>query len=156
IAKRLLDAGCDVNDPLKPQRAGKTTTALLLALENGHFELAAELLTAGADPNAQPSGYAALHAISGIRKPIRGDGDPPPQGSGNLSSLDIVRKLAEHGADINLQLKKGDAGRGKFTTTGATPFLLAARTGDVPLMKLLLELGADPTIASADKSPPLL
>lgn len=156
VALRLLAAGAKVSDVLVPQRGGKATSPLLLAIENGHFELAAALLKAGADPNDQPAGYAALHAMSWVRKPIRGDGDPPPRGSGDLSSLDLVRDLVAHGAEINLRLKKGEAGRGRFTTTGSTPFLLAARTGDVPLMKLLLELKADPTLPNADNSPPLL
>jgi ankyrin repeat protein len=46
--------------------------------------------------------------------------------------------------------------RGRFTTTGSTAFLLAARAADLPLMKLLLELGADPEIPNADNCPPLL
>lgn len=156
VALRLLRAGVKVNELLQPQRGGKATSPLLLAIENGHFALAAALLEAGADPNDQPAGYAALHAISWVRKPIRGDGDPPPAGSGDLSSLELVRRLVARGADVNLRLKKGDAGRGRFTTTGATPFLLAARTGDLPLMKLLLELKADPSLPNADNSPPLL
>jgi uncharacterized protein len=156
VAFRLLEAGCNVNDQLQPQRGGKRTSPLLLAIENGHFELASRLIKSGANPNDQPAGYAALHAISWVRKPIRGDGDPPPMGSGDLTSLDIVEALVANGADINLQLKKGESGRGRFTTTGSTPFLLASRTGDVPLMKLFLKLKADPTLPNADKSPPLL
>jgi ankyrin repeat protein len=40
--------------------------------------------------------------------------------------------------------------------TDATPFLLAAETGDVPLLRLLLELGADPLLPNADRCTPLL
>jgi ankyrin repeat protein len=97
-----------------------------------------------------------LHAISWVRKPIRGDGDPPPIGSGSLTSLDFARQLVAQGADVNARLEKGESGRGRFTTTGSTPFLLAARTADLPLMQLLLELGADPKLPNADDSPPLL
>lgn len=156
VVVRLLEAGVDVNDVMQPERKGKATSALLLAIENGHFELAAALLKAGADPNDQPAGYAALHAISWVRKPIRGDGDPPPAGSGNLGSLELVRQLVVHGADVNLRLKSGESGRGRFTTTGSTPFLLASRTADLPLMRLLLELKADAGLPNADNSPPLL
>jgi ankyrin repeat protein len=146
-----------VNGRLQPGRGGgKATSPLLLAVENGHFELAQALLKAGADPNDRPAGYAALHAIAWVRKPIRGDGDPPPQGSGSLSSLDMVRQLAAHGADLNVRLEKGESGRGRFTTTGSTPFLLAARAGDAPLLRLLVELNADPKLANADDSSPLL
>jgi ankyrin repeat protein len=73
-----------------------------------------------------------------------------------MSSLALVRKLTEHGAEINVRLKNGESGRGRFTTTGSTPFLLAARTGDLALMQLLLELKADPSLPNADNSPPLL
>ena len=156
VALRLLTAGAKVNDVLRPKRGGKAASPLLLAIENGHFELAAALLKAGADPNDQPAGYAALHAISWVRKPIRGDGDPPPAGSGELNSLEMVRELAEHGADVNVRLNKGDSGRGRLTMTGSTPFVLAARTGDVPLMRLLLELKADANLANADGTTPLL
>jgi ankyrin repeat protein len=160
VAHRLIEAGADVNATMRPQRgaaaARKPSTALLLAVESGHFELAVALLKAGADPNARPAGYAPLHAITHVRKPIRGDGDPPPRGSGNLSSLDFVRRIAAHGADLNVRLEKGESGRGRFTTTGSTPFLMAARASDVPLMKLLVELGADTRIPNADNCPPLL
>jgi ankyrin repeat protein len=157
VVSRLLETGINVNEPMQPEPGrGKPVTPLILAVENGHFELAAELLKVGADPNARPAGYTALHAITWVRKPIRGDGDPPPQGSGSLTSADLVRELVAHRADINGRLENGESGRGRFTTTGSTPFLLAARASDVPLMKLLLELKADPNIANADDSPPLL
>jgi ankyrin repeat protein len=161
VALRLIEAGTDVNGIMRPEKGGRSsvkqsTNALLLAIENGHFELAAKLLKVGADPNARPAGYTTLHAITWIRKPIRGDGDPPPLGSGNLSSLEIVRQLVAHGADINAKLEHGISGRGRFTTTGSTPFLLAARASDLPLMKLLLELGANSSIKNADNTTPLL
>jgi ankyrin repeat protein len=157
VVFRLLKAGVDINEPLRPEQGGgKAITPLILAVENGHFELAAALLEAGADPNAHPAGYTALHAMTWVRKPIRGDGDPPPIGSGSLSSLALVKELAAHKADLNARLENGESGRGRFTTTGSTPFLMAARASDVALMKLLLELKADPQIANADGSTPLL
>lgn len=161
VALRLIQAGIDVNEPLKREKDGSTpkqqsTNALLLAVENGHFELAAELLKAGADPNAHPAGYTALHAITWVRKPIRGDGNPPPVGSGNMNSLDLVRQLVKHRADVNVRIEHGTSGRARFTTTGSTPFLLAARSSDLPLMNLLLNLGADPATKNADNAPSLL
>jgi len=161
VVFRLVEAGANVNETMRPERRngqarGKAYSPLILAVENGHFELAAALLKAGADPNDRPAGYTALHAITAVRKPIRGDGDPPPIGSGKLNSLDFVRQLVAHGADIHVRLEKGDSGRGKFTTTGSTPLLLAARAADVPLMPLLLELDADPGLANVDNCTPLL
>jgi uncharacterized protein len=163
VVRTLLNAGADVNeaiDPRKPTGKGprKGTAALMLAVENGHFDLAVELLQAGADPNDQRSGFTALHAMTWVRKPQRGedDGDPAPLGSGNLSSLQFIRKLVEYGADVNAPLQKGKGGPGLFNKTGATPFFMAASTGDATYLKLLLELGANPLIGNVDHSTPLM
>jgi ankyrin repeat protein len=159
VVSRLIQAGADVNETLRPGRRNtdlKPTNSLILAVENGHFELATALLDAGADPNDRPAGFTALHAITWVRKPIRGDGNPPPIGSGNLNSLEMVRQLLKHGADVDARLEKGESELGRFTTTGSTPFLLAARASDIPLMKLLVELGADTNLANADNCTPLL
>jgi ankyrin repeat protein len=131
---------------------------LLLAVENGHFELAVDLLEAGADPNDQRSGFTALHAITWVRKPHRGedDGDPVPLGSGNLSSVQFIRKLVEHGADVNARLKNGKAGPGLYNSAGATPFLMAAARADAAYMRLLVELGADPRLGNDDDCTPLM
>jgi ankyrin repeat protein len=160
----LLKAGQSINSIMRPQtEGGRTprsgTSPLLLAVENGHFELAVHLLDRGADPNDQRSGFAPLHALTWVRKPNSGDGldgDPPPIGSGRLTSLQCARALVKHGADVNARLERGRSGRGRLNYKGATPFLLAADTADVPLMKLLLELGADPTIPNADRCPAIL
>ena len=157
---KLIQAGADVNATMSPKRGngpndGPSTTSLILAVENGHFDLAAALLKAGADPNRRPAGFTALHALTWVRKPIRGDGNPPPRGSGRSNSLDMAGELAADGADVNLRLENGSSDRGRFTTTGSTAFLLAARASDVPLMRLLLELEADAAIPNADNSTPL-
>jgi uncharacterized protein len=164
VALALLKAGADANETIslklpsgRAPRAG--TSPLILAVENGHFELALALVRAGADPNDQRSDFAPLHAISWVRKPNRGDdpdGDPPPIGSGNLSSLQFVKELVAHGADVNLRLKRGAAGRAILRKKGATPFLMAAVTADVPLMRLLVELGADPRLSNVDNCTPLM
>jgi ankyrin repeat protein len=161
VVLRLLEAGLDVNERLQPAGGSKAnppkgTNALLLAVENGHFETAVALLDAGADPDSKPGGYTALHAITWVRKPIRGDGDPPPIGSGKLTSLEFVQRLAAFGADVNARLERGESGRGRFTTTGSTPFVLAARASDVPLLQELLKLGADRKLSNVDDCPPLL
>jgi ankyrin repeat protein len=133
--------------------------ALMFAVENGHFELALELVDSGADPNDLRSGFGALHALTWVRRPNRGDdeaGQPSPRGSGVVNSLDFVRELVRRGADVNARLEKGDGGPGKLRLKGATPFLLAAKTADLPLMKLLVELGADPLMANASGSTPLM
>ncbi len=62
----------------------------------------------------------------------------------------------EHGADVNARLKRGASGRGVLSRAGATPFLLAAMTADVPLMKTLVKLGADPRLPNAQHCTPLM
>jgi len=146
----LLGQGLDVNAPRTSDKRPPGPNPLLLAVLNGHFETAAALLESGADPNAQPTGQGALHAVVTVRRPVRGDGDPPPVGSGGLGSLAFVRMLVQRGGDVNLRLRQGVSGFADFTTTGCTAFVLAAQTGDLALLELLLELGADPQIANAD------
>lgn len=165
VVRVLLQAGASPNETVQPApnysrgrgapRPG--TSALVLATINAHFELAAFLLDAGADPNADLCGYTALHAITWVRKPGLGDNDPAPYGSGRLTSFDLVRKLVTHKASINARMnKRVGVGLTSLNTVGATPFLLAARTADAPLMRLLAELGADPLLPNADNATPLI
>jgi uncharacterized protein len=164
VVRILLKAGADVNEAMQLKKSSsrspaRGTTPLVLAVENGHFELAVSLLEAGADPNDQRSGFTALHTLTWVRKANRGDdesGDPVPIGSGNLSSLQLVEKLVEHGADVNARLKRGASGRGVLSRVGASPFLLAAMTADVPFMKTLVKLGADPRLPNAQHCTPLM
>ena len=164
VVRRLLDAGVEVNgvmgqDKNQGRGARPGTSALMLAVESGHFELALYLVERGADPNDQRSDYTPLHALSWVRKPASGDGidgDPSPRGSGNVSSLEFVRKMVEAGANVNAQLERGPAGKAKLNMKGATPFLLACKTADLPMLKVLLELGADPTLVNVDDCTPLL
>ena len=163
VVRVLLKAGADVNETMNPRRTSlkspsKGTSALTLAIENGHFELAMALIDAGADPNDQRSGYTPLHMMTWVRKPPRGEdyGAPPPQGSGNLSSVQFIRKLVEQGADVNARLKTGRGAPASYNKTGATPFMMASATADVPYMRLLVELGADPKLGNVDNCTPLM
>ena len=148
------------NQTLEVKRAGgrnprKNMSALMLAIESGHLQLALELVKAGADPNDQRSGFGPLHAITWVRRTKLGDnpaGDPAPRITGDVSSLEFVQRIVSLGADVNLQLSEGKAnGKAALNSKGASPFLLAAQTADLPLMKLLVNLGADPTLVNADQ-----
>src|SRR6185295_10019264 len=92
-----------------------------------------------------------------VRKPGGGDNDPAPEGSGSMTSLDLVRKLAAKGANLNARMtKKVNLGLTALNTLGATPFFLAAKTADAELMRLLASLGADPLLTNADNATPLM
>lgn len=158
VIRALLQAGVDINEVTQPAKKpnGKHprpgTSALIIAIENGHFELAAELLDRGANPNDLRSGYAPLHVLTWVRKPDNGeaDGQPPPDGTGTLSSVDLIRKLVAKGADVNLRLTGGLSGGGRMAHQGCTPFLMAADRADTAYLKLLVELGADPLVSNVD------
>jgi ankyrin repeat protein len=164
VVRVLLKAGVDANEAVESKSrprgmARNGTSALLLAIENGHYELAVALVDAGATPNDLRSGDGPLHVLTWVRKPHRGDGEdgmPAPQGSGKLTSLEFVREMVKRGADVNLALPKGASSAGHISAEGATPFLLAARRADLPYMKLLVELGADPARANKDGCTPLM
>jgi len=152
-ARALLDAGVDVNSTL-----ADGTSALTLAAMNAHYELGALLLDRGADPKADRQGWTALHQVVWTRRPNYGYNLPGPVATGAIDSLEFVRALVRHGADVNARETKEprDGNRNMLNRIGATPFLLAAKAVDLSMMNTLLELGADPTIANADDTTPLM
>ena len=169
----LLAAGADLNEalPVKSLARDSATTpavapgqpeaglnAFLLAAGNAHFELAAWFLDRGADPNAAPQGWTALHQVSWVRKAgVAGSNNPAPDGSGSMDGLEFVRKLVAKGAAVNARVtKQPSMGVTTLNAIGATPFLLAARTADTELMRLLNTLGADPRLPNEDNTTPLM
>ena len=151
--RALLDGGADVNE-----RLPDGMSAMVLALYNAHFELAAVLLERGADPNAAAQGWSALHQVAWSRRPNRGFNLPGAVPTGRLDSLELVRKLVAEGADLNARMTKEprDGNRNMLNRLGATPFVMAAKSADVPLMRLLLELGADAAIKTTDGTSALM
>jgi ankyrin repeat protein len=151
--RALLDAGADVDETMIDG-----TSLLVLAVTNAHYELASDLLDYGADPNADDQGWTALHQVAWSRRWNMGFNLPGPYQTGNLDSLDLVRKLVEHGGDIDARQHQEpkDGNRNKLDRIGATAFLLAAKSCDLPLMRVLLELGADPAITTENGTTALM
>jgi formylglycine-generating enzyme required for sulfatase activity len=174
VVRALIESGANVNDRVRLNTVEQPadgdhrpdgpygSSALVLAIGSGHFDVAAFLLDKGADPNADAQGWTALHEITWIRKAGIGDNLPAPAAVSNLSSLDMVRILVKHGANVNARTKPSGEDylrrvvKTDLVSSGSTPFLLAARTADVELMRLLVELGADPRRANDDGTTPLL
>src|SRR5688572_8458836 len=151
----LVAGGARINETLPDG-----TSALVTAVQGNNYEAAAALLKHGIDPNATGQGWTALHQIAWSRRPQRGQNNPGQRPMGDVSSLDLARKLVEHGADINArQTREPNSdmeGRNSLNRFGATPLFLAAKSVDVPLMEVLLELGADPFIGNVDGDSPLM
>ena len=171
-AQTLLHAGADVNDALPVNTGGsrrrpegapggaddpRGLSALHLAVASRHYELAAILLDKGADPNAAGPGWTALHHLTWVRKPGQGTNGPPPRGSGHTDSTELIGRLAKAGANLNARVtRRPTAGTTALNFVGGTPFFLAARTADVEMMRLLVALGADPTLPNDDGTTPLM
>jgi ankyrin repeat protein len=152
-ARVLLDAGAEVDEKLPDG-----STALLIAVMNAHYEAAAFLVDKGADVNADAQGWTPLHQVVWSRRPNTGSNIPGAVPTGRVDSLELVRKLLKHGADVNARQKREprDGFRNMLNRIGATPFLLAAKSVDLPLMRLLLDHGADPKLTTEDGTTALM
>jgi uncharacterized protein len=154
IVKALLDAGVQVN-----QSSEYGWTALLIATHNRYYRLAVFLLEHGASPNlANEGGWNPLYIATDNRNIEAGD---YPTRKPDLEHLEFIKKLLAAGADPNLRMRSSTETRTVFThqwlyEEGATPFLRAAQSGDIALMKLLLEHRADPSIATDHNVTPLM
>lgn len=167
--RALLEAGADVNDTIQPLasdaadppgRRGRLdgTSALVIAVTNAHFSLAQSLVEQGADPAADEQGWTALHQLAYTRRPNSGKGMPPVPLVDSLDTLAFAQFLLEHGADPNARQTKrfNNRERNNLNRVGATPYLLAAKHADVPLMRLLAAHGADTRQPTEGNASPLM
>jgi len=171
----LLKRGANVNDV-----APDGSSALSMATVNAYFELASVLLEHGANPNLPDPRGSPLHTVAWLRQPgadgAAAVGNTPvgtPQQTGNVTAIQLARTLLEHGANPNTRVdwteprfgKEGGIarnppnirlGRHLLSYNGATAFYVAAKNGDVELMRLLVEFKADPKIPTRTGITPLM
>ena len=151
----LIDAGANIHQTLPDG-----TSPLVVAVINAHYDLAVHLLERGADPNASEQGWTALHQLVWTRRPNTNKNrhNPSPLQSGRVTDIALVKALVLHGADVNARQAKEprDGYRNMLNRMDATPFLLAAKVVDLELMRLLLDLGADPLLTNEDGTTALL
>ena len=147
-AELLLDAGAEVNaateaglSPLLIASASLDAITgsdyRLVVEESQHESLGALLLDRGADvTQSDQYGMTALHYAVEMNKPS------------------LLKALLKRDADPNAQLTQGLPFRrgdyvGREAYDGASPFWLAARLGNVEMMRELLDAGADPELRQA-------
>lgn len=176
--KLLLAAGMDVNlltstddasvlhpvevkssVPLRREQAALGYTPLLVATMRGQVDLALYLLDHGANPNIGDAGFTPLHWASTTwesfaANPVYGFEDPMSGIPDRQAKLRLIKALIAHGANVNARMTKRQPSfaTGYTDAVGATAFLLAASADDVEVMKILLDAGADPKIATATKA----
>jgi ankyrin repeat protein len=145
----LIENGVDLN---KPDPEG--VSPLMLAIMNNHWDISKIIIEAGADVQQWDMfGHAPLMAAI----PRRDTNRPNPNDPLNeTDGLTIVKMLLERGANPNMQLFLRPAKqRGGSMSRGTTPLIVAADSGDLEVIKLLLEHGADAKIMQADLQTPI-
>ncbi len=157
--KYLVAGGADVNLP-DPDGV----SPLLLATLNFNFDVAAFLVQHKADVDKWDLwGRTALYeAVDMNTLPMGGRADRPS--SSVTTGVQLIEILLKAGANPNLQLKlfppyrslRDDRGADTLLTVGATPLLRAAKAGDLPAMKLLLEHGANASLPTVNGITPLM
>jgi ankyrin repeat protein len=161
-ARQLMAAGADpdLQDP-------DGVTALNMALLNLHFDFAAFMIKAGADLDKWDLfGRSPVYMAADVSTlPTKGNGAMAVIPSDDkLTAVDVGRLLLEAGANPNIQLKRRppyrdvpqDRGGDTILAQGATPLLRAARAGDAPFVKLLLEHHALVDLPSKEGVTPLM
>jgi ankyrin repeat protein len=143
-AKLLLDRGANVN-----QVTEYGWSPLLTATNNRHYKLAEYFIERGANVNlANKGNWTPLYLATDNRN-IEGGDFPVPKP--DIDHLDYIKFLLDHGANPNARARDNTLTRTIFTMqwffeAGATPFIRAAQSGDIDLLKLLLKYGADPML----------
>jgi ankyrin repeat protein len=163
LVNALLAAGADVNARIEPEETPNCEickqyppgtkfspfgdSMLVIAILNANFDVADLLLDKGADPNAAGTHWSPLHALVRTRN-YEETQFPAPKGTGKLDSLEFARHLLAHGANpsaraAGLTTKRSSGDQNYEEFKGATPFFLAAKAGDLPMLRLLLTAKAD-------------
>jgi ankyrin repeat protein len=152
--RALLEAGAKVD-----AKTADGHSTLLVALINGQFDVAMELIQHGADPNlaSDPHGVTPLWATINARwQPRTRYPQPQEMELQKATYLDVAKALIDKGADVNARIRVhpwymvytdcGNANCGLSNNAGSTAFWRAAYGTDVDAMRMLVKYGADPNI----------
>ena len=152
-AAALLNAGAEPD-----AMAADGKTPLNLAIYNGHYELAEYLIETGADVNiADAEGFGPLFWAVDRRNMEWNPGFPWVQ---TADPMPLIRRLLEAGAESDPYVDGTPVSRRNFGGSPrikfATPLMRAAYSGDIDLVRFLVENGADPLVRNSDNETPLL
>jgi uncharacterized protein len=156
--RALADAGADLNsaDP-------DGTTPLILAIINARFDTAVALLEKGANPNlADNTGMTPLYAAVDMHTLSPLMGRPAPALRDSIDAVEMAKTLLRAGANPNAQLKRPIIGRHTANNgdgslgEGSTALMRAAKSGDAPMIKVLLDAGADARLTQKDGTTPVM
>lgn len=158
MTRLLLEAKADINLP-----SANGSSPLVVAITNNHIQLGMELLGKGANPNLADRFWkrTPLYAAIEMRNLDFTRESPPPLADA-ADPMDLIKALLAKGADPNARVNttpvrgfmQGSANWVNFD--GQTAFIRAALAGDIALMRLLLEHGADPNLTTNEGSTALM
>jgi ankyrin repeat protein len=154
----LTEAGANLN-----ALNGDKSTALLLTIINGHFDIAKYLVEHGADVNLfSMDGATPLYGVVNTQWARKSFHPQPSTKYEKTSYLELMTMLLDRGADPNVRLYKElwyseyNFSLESAGAVGTTAFWKCAEVGDIDGMRLLVSRGANPTLASSEGVTPLL